>query len=510
MGVLEFRTELQQLKESFEQGLIPKDVYESMCMDCQRRNLSASVGSPSPLSALALQRLLYPVCVTVTFVLAVIVIIIVILYEWLEYDKAQSGLIIQFHGVQNASISNISAMSKLQPVKTHEKSAKIGSEGSLFYLSTNDGLLSHFFQLEHLWSIAHSLNRTLIPIPFHSGNHYPDVEWVSLCDIFEFPADVVCSKKEPQSVTKSKDCTLLGIYDWAIDPKMYSLPETQKAVHSCDFRQIECIAGYVDTKSGFYRPKGALSTFPMAKFTEKYVRRAEKARERLGLHSWENMTVAHWIGYEFDPDRECATTKKSDEEKEGSSHSKASSSSGVNSKSNSNESSKKDSHSKRRRLKAESSTSTSSTSSSSSQSSTGSNKAAMKGSETLVDAGVDLACLSYMDFIKYVKANVPKKNNLVTYIATDEKNGTILAAFAKAGFKTYVDMKMHDSTTLENYVVDLVMMAASTHQIFFGSSKYKQLFERIYSQSYKQFATPSVSGSPSSSGMSTSHTGNKT
>jgi KaiC/GvpD/RAD55 family RecA-like ATPase len=96
-------------------------------------------------------------------------------------------------------------------------------------------------------------------------------------------------------------------------------------------------------------------------------------------------------------------------------------------------------------------------------------------------------CVPYDVFTNIVKQKAVSGDKLV-YVATDELDPAVLKKLSDAGFKTYLDAHAHGLTSLGRYVLDLMMMAASTHQIFLGSSKYKEFFDRVHQQKYQQFS----------------------
>ena len=265
MGVLEFQQEMQYLRESFDSGLIrSEDQYEKMCIDNQRRNLStlacpSTDATSTPLNRLALQRLLLPVCVTLSILAVVLLAMLGILYEALSYEiiharRNETTLMTEYGALTEVNNKNHVISSATRPAT---------STRPLLYLSTNEGILSHLLQLQQLWSLTHMLNRTLAPVSFHSSSHFPDVEWIHLCDIFDLPSDIICNcgtlpegfvthppikdkgysdkdkdKENQQSsvspsthqswygctppfISKNFKCTLMGTYVWAIDPRMY-------------------------------------------------------------------------------------------------------------------------------------------------------------------------------------------------------------------------------------------------------------------------------------------------
>jgi hypothetical protein len=327
MGVEEFRNEIAALKE--HQELIPdKETYEKMCIDAQRRNLSnlaASSTDHPPLTMIGMKRLMAPVCFTVVILLVVVFVVVLSLYQSLSFEINKTKPNIITDNIMNVTISaskknktDFGRSKIIPPLQLDGQKNNSNNENPLYYLSTSDGLLSHFFQLQHIWHITHTLSRSLTPVSFHSESHHPDVEWINLCDIFIFPPDINCFNKSvgknsnnkkqntsliPPLVAQSHKCVLLGTYPWTLDPKTYSLSSPQTAVQKFDFLNGNCVAGYVDEKSGFTlknTPSSSLVPskfrFPIIKFKDKYLELLKIAKKSLGLNVKDGLTVVHWSG----------------------------------------------------------------------------------------------------------------------------------------------------------------------------------------------------------------------
>ena len=563
MGVDEFRSELATIKSSYDADLIPdKKIFEKMCIEAQRRNLSnlASLSSDRPpLNLVSLKRLLWPVFLTISFVVIVLTLFIGFLYKSLSDEMKLSSV----PGIKSFSTNNSTVLNNMrsnmegfinnssgasvagatggllasfdeQSNVPNAKNAGSRSGGSgtgsdsggggagggnsgsrsgsngrggggvtepLYYLSTSDGVLSHFFQLQHLWSITHSINRTLLPASFHSPHHHHDVQWINLCDIFDLPSDIDCSHYniqnnqteikpenkrsssenqttdmkysaikgpgnllpskdpnlrsdkdemdifqsafghlEPSQIVKTHACTLLGIHSWALDPKMYHLPSTKTAEKNFNFMDGDCVAGYVDDKSGFTIPHSTkkniennmnndnkndnknsmnninnnntlISSFPFIKFKTKYIDMMIQAKKSLGLQKNENFTVVHWV------DDESAKRQKD------------------------------------------------------------------KISPPDQRLNKDGIFASHHDFISNVQdsLNDNQKKNII-YVATGDRSPTFLSDLTEAGFTHYADLNLTSYNSLDSCVLELLLMLESSHQIFWGNSLFKSFSDLFNSQ----------------------------
>ena len=438
MGVDEFRSELSTIKDSFHDDLIPNtEIYEKMCIDAQRRNLSnlASMSTDHPpLSITGVKRLLWPVFVTTVAITFTLTIFVGLLYRSLSLEMSQKASSDSYaRNIKNDSLSVISSQESNILFGSDNSSSISNLSGAslpLYYLSTSDGILSHFFQLQHLWSITHSSNRALVPVSFRSPNHHYDVDWINLCDIFEFPSDIICSGSDDRAtsrlnrsdVVETHTCTMLAVYPWAQDPHLYGLPSSQSVGHKFDFSVGDCVAGYVDHKSGFTAPDGVAhtqSTFPQIKFTEKYVQLVRDAKASLGLNHHDNYTVVHWTSDEMlRKGKDCDISR-------------------LNAKNQ---------------------------------------------------------CLTHHHFIQNVHhiMNISNsKKGKLTYLLTAERNASILDDFKKADFTLLSDINISQEwTTVDAVVFELGLMLDSSFQIFWGQNMFKSFIDLASSQNFKQFRGP--------------------
>ena len=450
MGVDEFRTEILAIKESFDDGLIPdKEIYAKMCIDAQRRNLPNLACSPSdhpPLNLTGVKRLLWPVFVTVSILGLLLLTVVGFLYRSLSLEMRHGlsknnqvdlvGQIVRVDHYVDAEnlLTDMSVGSSTQTDNTtslmRENHEYVAVEQPLYYLSTSDGILSHFFQLQHLWSITHDLKRSLVPISFHSPGHHVDVEWINMCEIFELPSDIDCSLHlnamkrgdrdhlTPSRIISAINCTILGSYPWALEPKIYGLPPLFRTNHKFDFRSGDCVAGFVDYRSGFSMPHGthhSSSTFQNISFTGSYVQKVKEAKVSLGLNEDDEYSVVHWL---FDDASK--RTKECDEK------------------------------------------------------------------NTVKDH-----CLSHIQFIKNIKKDISNFNTQkIIYVITAERNTTILNDFTDAGFSLLLNITTVNSSSVDIAVIELGLLVDANHRIFKGQGFYKTFADIIVSQNLKQFREP--------------------
>ena len=78
---------------------------------------------------------------------------------------------------------------------------------SLTWISKNEGISSHFFQLQTMYILSQYYNMTL-RLPDYRSNHYGKGERIRMCDIFVLPSDIICFDEPPDMVIRSLDCTI--------------------------------------------------------------------------------------------------------------------------------------------------------------------------------------------------------------------------------------------------------------------------------------------------------------
>lgn len=159
---------------------------------------------------------------------------------------------------------------------------------AIYYITTTEGMLSHFVQLEKLWNIANSVNRTIIAAPFQSY-HYPSVKTIKLCDIFVLPSNLTCTNEKAYSIGKRFNCTLISS-----NPEHYGLDPLTKTITKFYYKDISCIAGLIDihhTKG--YHPSYIFQEYPII-FQSKYKVLLKLAKEYLGIKPGIEYAVVHW------------------------------------------------------------------------------------------------------------------------------------------------------------------------------------------------------------------------
>ena len=152
---------------------------------------------------------------------------------------------------------------------------------TLLHIPTSEGLLSHINQLEVLWGLSRriNLNKKIIEVPFRS-HHFPG-EIVTVCDILQFPSDLVCSCETSELIgSRQKHCPMLGFnVNWATHANSYGMNDSQTEIaKDVDLFKETCIAGMLNSlqrmsryKKNFDKPP---ARFPI-KFNRDYVKLAE-------------------------------------------------------------------------------------------------------------------------------------------------------------------------------------------------------------------------------------------
>lgn len=160
----------------------------------------------------------------------------------------------------------------------------------VYYLSTDEGLLSHFRQLDILWNAVRPFNRTIIAMAFNSSQHYPDVSQVSLCDIFRLPNEIVCSKLSPDYVFNTRKCVFTGLFHNSVR----YFRRKMVPMKNFSYETSECIAGGINTDVGFplISQRKSMMKYPI--FSSKYQTWLPLVYKALGMSDQSIYVVAHW------------------------------------------------------------------------------------------------------------------------------------------------------------------------------------------------------------------------
>lgn len=125
-------------------------------------------------------------------------------------------------------------------------SNEMNYNNSLTWISTKDGISSHFFQLQTMYSLSKYYNLTLRLVDYQS-NHYGKNEVVRMCDIFTFPSGIICMHTPIDMIIRSLVCTIpIEHYDNA---QKNPAEELQKFLHTYNIKKGDAL--YLDIKNKF-------------------------------------------------------------------------------------------------------------------------------------------------------------------------------------------------------------------------------------------------------------------
>jgi len=149
------------------------------------------------------------------------------------------------------------------------------------YISTDEGLLSHFRQLQEVWSIGKVVNRN-ISTPYFISSHFPGVN-VSMCKVFEIPTEVTCLPFGPEEARLKYRCIEM---------------KNTKSDHF-DFRKGKCISGSVNLNYGFHISGNKFLKFERVAFIKSYRRLYYQAKSKLmmsnvSVGASRSLVVVHW------------------------------------------------------------------------------------------------------------------------------------------------------------------------------------------------------------------------
>ena len=161
----------------------------------------------------------------------------------------------EINGIQNRKLKN-----------------KHRNEKPIVYLSTPEGIMANFRQVENLWKVAIAAGRSIKVASRYMSDHY-DNSLLNFCNIFNVPASVSCTHESMEVIGQLlPSCSLINsekINVWYNQPSLYGLPQSVPS-SNIDFSAVECLAGYVHSKtiSAIRSPK----YFPQHELNKNYTR----------------------------------------------------------------------------------------------------------------------------------------------------------------------------------------------------------------------------------------------
>jgi hypothetical protein len=126
------------------------------------------------------------------------------------------------------------------------------NEKPIVYLSTPEGIMANFRQVENLWKIATAAGRSIKVASRNMSDHYDNC-LLNFCEIFTVPVSVSCTHKKIKEIGRSlPSCTIINSKKINIlynQPSLYGLPRRSVPISNIDFSVVDCLAGYVHPKT---------------------------------------------------------------------------------------------------------------------------------------------------------------------------------------------------------------------------------------------------------------------
>lgn len=155
---------------------------------------------------------------------------------------------------------------------------------------SEEGLFSHLCQLQGVYeTVVVQNNRTLILTAFKS-NHYVDVGWINLCEVFDFKLPgLSCTSSFPDYYVShylnSRTCVSQKGLDWSHPREFKEFESSIIIVSNVELPSISCLVG-----SLFKR--GAPFIYP--RFHQRYRQSFLVLKDSLGFADQSSYVVVHW------------------------------------------------------------------------------------------------------------------------------------------------------------------------------------------------------------------------
>jgi len=143
------------------------------------------------------------------------------------------------------------------------------TKNPLLWVSTQEGLLAHYFQAELLWRIVVLQHRRpLVIAPFTSPRHFGR-QAVSLCDYLDMPEGVHCISPTAYSESHGRPlscrCNLVANASFVALPQFsefkhlstFGLPRDEAVLSNPNFSEEQCLAGFVHPGNAFLEPSSS-------------------------------------------------------------------------------------------------------------------------------------------------------------------------------------------------------------------------------------------------------------
>jgi hypothetical protein len=304
----------------------------------------------------------------------------------------------------------------------------------LVWITTNEGLISRYFQLERIYDAVSQTDRELHVVDTTSG-HYVDLDHPigehSICEVFALPAAVKCIQVHPNSVVLTKSCLFpksalyqeSGVKEWTDGVTAYGIRRQYDRLvdrrSSFNVNKTQCLIDW-----GFYWPQVESPTD--IKFSRRFLPLLDHARSSLcqmhgsGTGSHCNFAAVHFrrgdqLQYRCgisDASVNCAQT--SDELVQ------------------------------------------------------------------IVNKGVD----EWQRSLGAVSSPPKPKRTRppIVYVATNEKDPIMLANITAAGYKLFSDLDLHSMSALDAFVIELLLLIEADHFMGWGDTNIGTFVRRVRTQ----------------------------
>ena len=171
------------------------------------------------------------------------------------------------------------------------------NEKPIVYLSTPEGIMANFRQVENLWKVAIAAGRSIKVASRNMSDHY-DNSLLNFCALFTVPASVSCTRKKIKEIGRSlPSCTIINskkINVWYNQPSLYGLPRRSVPSTNIDFSIVDCLAGYIHSET--ISAKRSPKYFPQHELNKNYTRHLPTLFQILTNNQQNSTTtvVYHW------------------------------------------------------------------------------------------------------------------------------------------------------------------------------------------------------------------------
>lgn len=121
----------------------------------------------------------------------------------------------------------------------------------LYFIQSNEGVIAHLRELATLSDIMSIYSRRIIAMSFQSM-HYPDIDKVNICNLFNLPENILCDDSDLSRIITRFQCVQSGYHSTPYDLQRNNMKDSLITTTNFHYKDIECFVGELNYSVGIY------------------------------------------------------------------------------------------------------------------------------------------------------------------------------------------------------------------------------------------------------------------